>query len=354
MKLRNTYAIAAVIGFMCLRATAQVTVSTLPITLTDFPQQVQEPYNVVEDSSGNMFISDSVNNRIIEVNATNGAATVLAGSSTGAQLFDPQGLLVVSINGSTGLLVAESGDNLIRFVNFTNGAVTTLAGQNLVKNGVTNELGANATFNYPLGMDQDANGNVYIADSKQHAIRVINLRDPLLGVTNLLCTDGTSFGTPTAVAFVGANQLWVADSGNNSVKLITLATPTTGSLTTYIGGAAGNANSSIGTRASFEKPSGLLWIPGVGLIISDTGNNSLRLATYAPAYGVNNYAVGAYPPPPRPPRSMRQLAWVSTHITALFWWPIGATIAFSASSIRRPCRMYPQGSRLRHSMAQRR
>ena len=307
MNFKVIFGIVAVTGLMGLPAVAQVTVSTTATT-----GKFQEPYNVVEDSAGDMFVSDSGNNRIVRIDGTTSAASVLTGVTgkrgsndgpvsgpTPAHLYNPQGLLVVSLNGTNGLLVADSGNNSIRFVRFSDGYITTVAGQNhATTNGTANEIGANATFNDPVGMDQDPNGNVYIADELQNAIRVINLRDPLLGVTNLTFSDGTTFQHPTALAFVGSNQLWVADSQNNSVKLITLATPTTGSLTTYVGGnsksAAGSADSLFGPTASLANPSGLLWIPSVGLLISDTGNNSLRLATNNPDYGLTNYALSTY------------------------------------------------------------
>ncbi|MCX6914705.1 MAG: NHL repeat-containing protein, partial [Verrucomicrobia bacterium] len=141
-------------------------------------------------------------------------------------------------------------------------------------------------------LDQDANGNVYIADWGNNTIRVMNLNDPVFGITNVVISD-TSFNRPMAVAFAGTNQLWVADTGRQMVKLIMLATPTNGSLTTYVGGyrLTGTNDAAFGPNARFNSPSGLLWLSGVGLLISDTLNNSIRLATNNPAYGATNYAV---------------------------------------------------------------
>ncbi len=306
MNTKIAFGIAAILGLLSVCAHAQVTVST-----SVSPGVLLEPYDVSEDANGNLFISDSVNNRIVRVDATTQAATVLAGvtgvagsnDGTGAGLnpahfSNPEGLLTVSIGGTNGLLVADSGNNLIRFVRFSDGYVTTLAGQSSVNNGINNETGVNASFNVPAALDQDTNGNVYIADEFQDAIRVINLNDPAFGVTNLVMTDGTTFHHPSALAFVGTNQLWVADSYNNSVKLVTLSTPTSGTLTTYLGSnsshAPGSTDSAYGPSARFNNPSGLFWINGVGLLISDTGNNTIRLATNNPAFGATNYSVITY------------------------------------------------------------
>ena len=290
-------ALAAFISLLAAAVSAQVTVTTV------INSGLHEPYGVVVDGLGNTYVSDSANNRIVRVDASTQAASTWAGiageagSNDGppdlAHFNSPQGLLTVSIGGVSGLLVADSGNNLIRFVRFSDGVVTTLAGQTAGGPAV-NAAGSSATFHSPIGLDQDANGNVYIADFGNNAIRVMKLNDPAFGITNVVIS-GTSFYHPAAVAFAGANQLWVADTGNQMLKLVTLATPTSGSLTTYVGGyrLTGATDTAFGPNARFNGPKGLLWLSGVGLLISDTLNNSIRLATNnpAPAYGATNYAV---------------------------------------------------------------
>ena len=304
MNVKTIIKVALIMGWACLSANAGVMVST-----TVAPGLLNEPYSCAEDTNGNVYISDSANNRIVKFNAATSATTVLAGvtgvagsnngpaqGSSPASFFNPQGVLYVTISGTNGLLVADSGNNLIRFVRLSDGYVTTLAGQNLYYRGTTNESGANATFDGPLGMDQDAAGNVYIADELQNAIRVMNLNDPSFGITNLVLTDGTTFRHPKAVAVGGPNLLWVADSGNNGVKLIALSTPASGSVTTYLGESRspGTTDALVGSSARFNNPGGLLWLSGLGLLISDTGDNSIRLATNCPAYGTTNYAVSTF------------------------------------------------------------
>jgi hypothetical protein len=296
MKTRTlTTALAGIISFLATAVSAQVTVSTVAIN------GLNEPYGVAVDVLDNFYISDSANNRILRVDASTQVASTWAGipgeagSNDGppylAHFNNPQGLLTVSIGGVGGLLVADSGNNLIRFVRFSDGVVTTLAGQTAGGPAV-NAAGSSATFRFPAGFDQDSSGNVCIADWGNNTIRVMNLNDPAFGITNLVIS-GTSFNRPTAVAFAGTNQLWVADTGNQMIKLITLATPTSGTLTTYVGGyrLTGTTDSSFGPNARFNGPSGLFWLSGVGLLISDTLNNSIRLATNNPAYGATNYAV---------------------------------------------------------------
>ena len=296
-------AILAVLFLLSFEARAQLSVSTVPTT------GLNEPYNVVEDTNHNIYISDSYNNRIIKLDGLNQAQSILvgttgsAGTSDGpaiaAQFNDPQGLLPVTIGGTPGLLVADTGNQLIRFVRLSDAYVFTLAGQAGVGGSTDSAIGINATFTTPTGLTQDTNGNVYISDLQTSKIRVMNLNDPNFGVSSVAIT-GTTLYQPTAVAFMGTNQLWVADTGNNAVKLITLSSTANGSLTSYMGSNNRQALGSVttdslyGPSARFNQPRGLLWIPGFGLLISDTGNNSIRRATNNPAYGATNYAVATY------------------------------------------------------------
>jgi sugar lactone lactonase YvrE len=296
--------------FLALTCNAQITVSTV------ITNGLSEPFDVVVDADGNAYISDSGHNRIARVDASTDAETTLAGipsdppgsndgPSYAAHFNNPQGLLAASLGGVSGLLVTDSGNNLLRFVRLSDGTVTTLAGQ-INPGPAGNATGTNATFRYPNGLAQDGLGNVYIADWGNNTIRVVNLSDPLLGVTNVVLS-GTSLYRPTGLAFAGTNQagagqLWVADTGNDTVKLITLTSPTTGTLTTYLGtpGRTGTNDAVFGPSALFNAPGGLLWVDQVGLLISDTLNNSIRLATNNPVLGPTNYSVFTFAGTPGP------------------------------------------------------
>lgn len=265
---------------------------------------LQEPYNVVIDANYNYYISDSANNRIIAIDANSGAVSTLsglgfAGSVDGpkylATFNGPQGLLVVNYGGDSGLLVSDSNNNLIRFVRFSDGNVTTLAGQAGVM-GSSDGNGTHATFSNPLGLDQDGQGNVYIADYDNDLIRVLNLTNPVLPVATLSVPNLGLYG-PAAVALggtnvLGQNLLWIADARNDMVKLVTLTTPTTGVLSSYAGTrrSVGKLDNAFGPLAQFSNPSALLW-NGSALLVSDTGNQTIRLLTNNPTLGATNFGV---------------------------------------------------------------
>lgn len=286
---------------LSFEAQAQLTVSTLATI------GAMEPFNVAVDTNDNIYITDSVNDRIVKLDGRNNLVqSVLVGTAgTGysdgpdyaAQFSNPQGMLHVTVGGTEGLLVADTDNHLIRFVRLSDGYVTTLAGQAGVVGATDSVIGASATFAYPYGLAQDTNDNVYICDLLTSKIRVMNLNDPNFGVASVIIA-GTTLHKPQAMAFMGTNQLWIADTENHTIKLITLSSATNGSLTSLMGSddprTPGTANSTYGPNARFNKPAGLLWISGLGLLISDTGNHSIRLATNNPTYGPTNYKVTTF------------------------------------------------------------
>ncbi len=296
---------------LALAGNAQVTVTTITTN------GLKEPYNAAVDSIDNYYLSDSGNNRIVMWNTSTDGESTLAGVPTdppgsndgpsyAAHFNNPQGLLTVTYEGTNGLLVTDTGNSLIRFVRFSDGYVTTLAGATNAGPAV-NAAGLSATFRYPEGLAQDGNGNVYIADWGNNTIRVMNLNDPVLGVTNLVLS-GTSLNRPTAVAYEGTNQagaglLWISDTGNQMVKLITLSSATSGALTSALGavGQTGTNDALLGASARFNGPGGLLWVENVGLLVCDTLNNSIRLATNNPVVGATtNYSVSTFAGSPGP------------------------------------------------------
>ncbi len=279
------------------RAHAQITVDN---ALTN---GLFEPHGVAVDTDTVTYISDSANHRIVRFDPNTGVAATIAGipGLSGnvdgppylALLSSPQGVVLATVGGAAGVIVADTGNHKIRFVNFTNGYVSTLAGTGSTGN-ADNAVGTNSSFRFPIGLALDSAGILYIADSKNNAIRQLDLNDPNFPVTTLL-PSGTTFREPNAVVIVGTNQIWVADTRNHAVKLLTRTGPTTATLTTLMGSndqnVPGTADSVFGASARFNNPRGLLWLGAGGLVISDTANHSIRLATNNPVLGPTNYGV---------------------------------------------------------------
>jgi hypothetical protein len=276
---------------------AQVTVTSV------ITNGLAEPYNIVSDDDNNFVISDSVNNRIVWVDAATGIGSTLAGipedfpgSDDGppylAHFFNPQGLALATVGGDDGVIVSDTGNHTLRFVRLLDGYVTTLAGVAGAQGSTDGGLGV-ALLNNPLGLACDGTNTLYIADSGNNAIRILNLAS---GTLSTLVVSGTTFNMPAAVALGAPGKLWVADTRNHQVKLLNLTSATTASLVSVLGsGVGGGRDSTFGLTAQLNGPRGLLWRSERSqLLISDTGNHTIRLATNNLTYGATNYAVATF------------------------------------------------------------
>lgn len=194
--------------------------------------QLAAPAGVAVDSSGNLYIADTNNNRIRMVTAANHTITTVAGTGSGgfsgdggpataADVFFPAGIAVDPLNN---IDFSDSGNNRIR--RFTAGGdIVTLAG-----GGVCCDLGdgdpaAAANLNNPAGLALDSFGNIYIADSGNQRIRSVTAQNGI--ITTVAGTGVAGPGTnqlsgPAGVAVDSRGGLYVADANNNRVERITL------------------------------------------------------------------------------------------------------------------------------------
>jgi len=255
---------------------------------TAISNMLSEPAGVAVDSADNVYITDPGNYRIAKFVPSSGDLTTLAGSGaigtnigTGvaASFFIPQG--IVAARG--GLVVADEGSQLIRFVSF-GGTVTPLAGMPY-KTGQADLNGAAATFSYPVGLAVDSASNIYVADTQNNAIREIDTNNNVSTVP----TGGYAFDLPSAVAVDNYNNIWVADTGHDVICMIS-----NGAVTVVAGasGQQGTNDSLTATSARFNSPSGLLWVSNNNyLLISDTGNDTVRSLFLTNFNGSTTYAV---------------------------------------------------------------
>ena len=247
------------------------------------------PSGVAVDGAGNVYVADSLNNLLRKVTAS-GVVSTLAGSpgtaggadGTGsdALFHGPQGLAIDA--GGNNLYVADTNNHTIRNVVPSTGVVTTLSG--LAGNsGSVDGPGNVARFSYPSGVAVDRAGNLYVADTGNHTIRVI----PPSGLVSTLAglagssggADGTGsaarFDSPSDVAVDSSGNLYVADTDNFTIRKVV---PSTGVVSTLAGlaGTSGSADG-LGSAVRFFYPAGIAVDSSSNLYVADTNNHTVRL-----------------------------------------------------------------------------
>ena len=150
--------------------------------------------------------------------------------------------------------------------------------------GSADGTGNPATFNGPLGMAQDSNGNLYVADARNHTIRKVEPSGRTTTVAGMAgqkgASDGISsvarFNEPSGVAVDYAGNIYVADAWNHTVRRIS----SQGVVSTLAGlaGQRGSADG-LGTNARFREPMGVTTDSSGNIYVADTDNNTIRRVT---------------------------------------------------------------------------
>ncbi len=255
------------------------------------------PVGVAVDASGNIYIADFINNRIREVvlSPTPTLVTIagsgMAGfsgdgaSPAGAQLAGPLG---VALDPFGNLYIADSLNNRIRMVTAgANPTITTVVGNGTA--GFSGDGGSplSAQLSYPTGVAFDASGNLYIADSQNHRIRqVVFNATPTINTVAGNGTPGysgdggspTSAGLnfPTSVVLDGAGNLYIADYGNQRIRKVTFgANP---NISTLVGNGSSASTGAGGDPAvtPISNPFGIAVDAAGNLYISEIGNDRVR------------------------------------------------------------------------------
>jgi sugar lactone lactonase YvrE len=197
------------------------------------------PTRVTADSAGNLYVTDTGNSTIRKISATGSVSTIggrvgTCGSSDGgagsAQFCSPEG---IALDQSGNLWVADTQNNTIRRIDPA-GNVTTVAGQPGAC-GSADGQGIAATFCRPRDITVDRWNNVYVADTANSTIRMI---DPKGKVTTLAGAPGSCSSadgptgssrlcSPAGITVDNWDNLYVADTGNSTIRRIDVNNVTT-------------------------------------------------------------------------------------------------------------------------------
>ena len=280
---------------------------------------LSNPGGVFVDASGNIFIADTDNCLIREVSG--GTISTVAGNTalgcgysgdggpaTSAQLFDPLGIFV---DASGNIFIADTDNCLIRKV--SGSTISTVAGNPALPCGYTGDGGpaTAAQLDEPFGVFVDGSGNIFIADTGNSAIRVVNPGTAPVTIAGIAIPAGdiqsvagngnacvvanpptppqcgdtgaatsAQLNGPGAVFVDSVGDIFIADTNDLAIREV--AASTTNIITTVVGtiGVAGySANGTSATSADLNYPSAVIVDSAGDIFIADTFNYVIREVT---------------------------------------------------------------------------
>jgi sugar lactone lactonase YvrE len=195
------------------------------------------PAGLVADPTGNLYVSDTGNSVIREIGPTGYVFLVAGGASLACTTGDvygngclaTQSILksptALQIDVARNLYIADTGNNEVRKITSGTGIVSVLAGTGQPGGSGNGGLATIAQVNAPTGLALDAAGDLYISDTGNHVLRVVNAAGTINTVAGTLGANGTGtlpgsasgvlLNLPGAVAASATGKLWILDSGNN-------------------------------------------------------------------------------------------------------------------------------------------
>ncbi len=186
--------------------------------------EFNRPSAVVMDAAGNLYVSDDDNNVIREVAAGTGVVTTIVGNAdtntgafsgdggpaTSAQIYDAEGL---ALDPAGNLYLTDSSNNAVREVNVTTGIINSIAGDGTAEAGYTGDFGpaTAALLNYPAQPGMDSAGDFFFSDYSNNVVRIIGSVAPL------------AFGTVNVASTSAAQDVTVSNNGSATLTFTSIA-----------------------------------------------------------------------------------------------------------------------------------
>jgi sugar lactone lactonase YvrE len=252
------------------------------------------PFGLAVDHSGNLFVGDEGNNRVRKIDAQ-GIITTIAGNGV-AFLFSGDGgpavnasltPLGLELDSAGNLFIADSFNNRVRMVN-PMGIITTVAGTGSSIFAGDGGPASNANLNGPVGLALDKVGNLFVADSGNNRIRKIDRAGIITTVAGNGTAGGTSAGNPAIETPLNLpTGVGIDRSGNLLIADFTdriQKVDSAGIIHTIVGtGAPGfSGDGGLGLDATFNFPSAVRVDASGNLLIADQNNNRIRKAVFLP------------------------------------------------------------------------
>jgi len=240
------------------------------------------PTGVAKAASGTFIVTDNAWGTLRKFHVPSDTVTTVAGVAhyssgigAAAKFWNPQGIATAP-NGD--IFISDSGNGMIQKLNPETRQVSPLAGQPGF--GYFDGEGAAARFNYAKGITTDNAGNLYVADTDNNLIRKINIAThnvtTLAGSVTQGIADGAAasarFYKPWDIAYDGNGHLFVADAFNSTIRIIELATNQVYTFAGWPGDVT--VADGIGLNARFAYPKTIEYCGNGYLYVADSGSKS--------------------------------------------------------------------------------
>ncbi len=251
---------------------------------TGWNARFYSPFGVAVDSAGHVYVADSLNGTIRKI-GLGGVVTTLAGAAgvrgstdgtgTAARFGQPFG---IAVDGTGTIFVSDASNSNVRKITAA-GVVTTLAGT-AGANGSADGTGTAARFTVPYAVAIDTAGTLFVVDHGNHTIRKVTSAGVVTTLAGTAGSEGNTDGSgaaarfryPSGVAVDRSGNVFVADTDNHAIRQIT----SSGVVTTVGGGSTTGSTDGAGTAAKFFNPKGIAADSAGNLYIADRGNRTIR------------------------------------------------------------------------------
>ncbi|MFD0589164.1 S-layer homology domain-containing protein [Paenibacillus sp. GCM10027627] len=255
--------------------------------------QLRDPEYLFVDDRGNVYISDTRNHVVRKFNPVTGIINTIAGNgeegysgddgpATEAQLNSPRGI-VVDVQGN--VYIADSENGRVRMVDAATGTISTVAGSGQFDYMGDGGPATDAGIDGPSGVALDRDGNLYIVDTFNSAIRKVNSE----GIISTVAGNGdhgyagdgrpateAQFDYPRGIVIDDNGNMYIADYENDRIRKVDGATGLV-STVAGIGEPGFSGDGGPATAAQLDKPEGLALDSSGNLLIADTENDRIRV-----------------------------------------------------------------------------
>jgi len=241
--------------------------------------QMDDPFGIAVDEAGNIYIGDVNNHRIRRVDAVTGIITTFAGNGAVADTGDGGPAASASLGFPIGmaagpgvLYFSDVFDHVVRRIDLSTGVIRRYAGNGQLGFSGDNGTAIFASLSYPRGIALNAAGDLYIADSGNQRVRVVPLARPILATVagnGVAATTGdggpatsASLFIPWTVTLDAAGNLFISQEGDSRIR--------------RVDGSTGTIDTAAGAQAFLSTVFGMTADGSGGILLTDYYNNLIK------------------------------------------------------------------------------